>query len=545
MAMDRQSRNTGWPQCLVCGGRKVHYAFSIGTYRIEECVNCGLMRPNPQPTDKELAAISGPKDFVFSDDRHGQAHASDLRSRTADYYLDLIQSYTGRPLTGDLLEVACGHGVFLARAARRGVAVTEVEFSPFPTEVTSSKLGSHGNVICGDIEQVIASGQRFDFIVFADVLERVRDPRAFLRHVHALLHEGGVAVALVPSLNSPSARLMRSKSVEFRPEHLWYFSTSTLKRLLYTEGFGALKVAHAKKALSFEYVAQHFDRYRVEPFSSLVAFVGRLLPRFLRRHSIRVTPSGIVALARREGTQSPKRLAVVMPAYNEVKSVRAAIERVLAKEIDGVEIELIVVESKSTDGTREIVREYEGRDRVKVVWQGQPRGKGNAVRAAFQDISADYVLIQDADEEYDIEDYDALIEPLVAGEAAFVLGARHGGSAWKMREFQHQPLVGHFLNFGHWFFATLVNVVYGLRLKDPFTMYKVFRADCLQGLKFECDRFDFDYELLIKLVRKGYIPIEIPVNYRSRSFKEGKKVNAFRDPWTWLRAIVKYRLQRL
>lgn len=76
-------------------------------------------------------------------------------------------------------------------------------------------------------------------------------------------------------------------------------------------------------------------------------------------------------------------------------------------------------------------------------------------------------------------------------------------------------------------------------------MYKVFRADCLQGLKFECDRFDFDYELLIKLVRKGYIPIEIPVNYRSRSFKEGKKVNAFRDPWTWLRAIVKYRLQRL
>jgi hypothetical protein len=76
-------------------------------------------------------------------------------------------------------------------------------------------------------------------------------------------------------------------------------------------------------------------------------------------------------------------------------------------------------------------------------------------------------------------------------------------------------------------------------------MYKVFRADCLRGLQFECDRFDFDYELLIKLVRKGYRPIEIPVNYRSRSFKEGKKVDAFRDPWTWLRAIVKFRLQKL
>jgi hypothetical protein len=114
-----------------------------------------------------------------------------------------------------------------------------------------------------------------------------------------------------------------------------------------------------------------------------------------------------------------------------------------------------------------------------------------------------------------------------------------------MRQFNDQRLTSHFLNFGHWFFATLVNVVYGLRLKDPFTMYKVFRAECLRGLKFECDRFDFDFELLIKLARKGYRPIEIPVNYRSRSFKDGKKVDVLRDPWTWLRAIFRFRLQKL
>ena len=106
-------------------------------------------------------------------------------------------------------------------------------------------------------------------------------------------------------------------------------------------------------------------------------------------------------------------------------------------------------------------------------------------------------------------------------------------------------LAGRFLNFGHWVFTTLVNVVYGLHLKDPFTMYKVFRADCLRGLSFECNRFDFDYELLIKLVKRGYRPIEIPVNYRSRSFKEGKKVDVMRDPWTWLRAVFKYRFQKL
>jgi len=234
-----------------------------------------------------------------------------------------------------------------------------------------------------------------------------------------------------------------------------------------------------------------------------------------------------------------------MPAFNEAKTIRGAIDRVLAKTIDGLEIELLVVESNSTDGTREIVREYDGHDRVKVILQDRARGKGNAVRIGLQHVSGDYILIQDADDEYDIEDYDMLLEPLMMGEAAFVLGARHGGGAWKMRQFNDSPFVSHIWNLGHWFFATLVNVVYRLSLKDPFTMYKVFRTDCLRELKFECDRFDFDLELLIKLVRKGYRPIEIPVNYRSRSFEEGKKVNGFRDPLTWIRAIVKYRFQDL
>ena len=83
------------------------------------------------------------------------------------------------------------------------------------------------------------------------------------------------------------------------------------------------------------------------------------------------------------------------------------------------------------------------------------------------------------------------------------------------------------------------------RLRDPFTMYKVFRRDCLFGLTFACDRFDFDFELLIKLLRKGYRPLEIPVNYRSRSFREGKKVSVWRDPLTWVRALVRLRLARI
>jgi hypothetical protein len=139
-----------------------------------------------------------------------------------------------------------------------------------------------------------------------------------------------------------------------------------------------------------------------------------------------------------------------------------------------------------------------------------------------------------------------LLEPLVAGRAAFVLGSRHGGrNVWKMRQFTGQHSLSLFVNLGHWFFTTLINVLFLQRLRDPFTMFKVFRRDCLYALEFECNRFDFDYELLIKLIRKGYRPMELPVNYRSRSFKEGKKVRMFRDPLTWLVAIAWLRFVKI
>jgi len=359
------------------------------------------------------------------------------------------------------------------------------------------------------------------------------------------LHDDAIVAVVLPTLDSNSARLMRTKWAEFKPENLWYFSSATLKRVLYSEGFGHFRVAPARKILSFDHNAEHFDGRAAKSFASLIDLARRLVPRFLRRLKLRLTASGIVLLGRKAEKRARRLLSVIMPVFNEAKSVRAGIERVLTKQIPDIDIELIIVESGSTDGTREIVREYEAREGVTVIWEEEPRGKGHAVRAGFERVHGDFILIQDADDEYDIEDYDVLLEPLTSGEAAFVLGARHGGRTWKMRRFNDQRLAGNLLNLGHWGFTLLVNLLYGLRLKDPFTMYKVFRADCLRDLKFECNRFDFDCELLIKLVRSGYRPIEIPVNYRSRSFKEGKKVDVMRDPWTWLRAILKFRFQRI
>jgi glycosyltransferase involved in cell wall biosynthesis len=206
----------------------------------------------------------------------------------------------------------------------------------------------------------------------------------------------------------------------------------------------------------------------------------------------------------------------------------------------GFDKELIIVESNSTDGTRELVQTYQHHDGVRIILESRPRGKGHAVRQGLDHARGDIVLIQDADLEYDVNDYDALISPLQQYRSAFVIGSRHTGS-WKIRTFNNQPIIAPLFNLGHLFFLGLFNIMYGKKLADPFSMYKVFRRSCLDGLKLECNRFDFDFELVIKLIRQGYEPLEIPVNYNARSFQEGKKVSALRDPPTWLWALLKYR----
>jgi glycosyltransferase involved in cell wall biosynthesis len=241
----------------------------------------------------------------------------------------------------------------------------------------------------------------------------------------------------------------------------------------------------------------------------------------------------------------PRVLSVVVPVFNERATAKESLDAIVAKTIPGWELEIIMVESNSTDGTRDIVLGYQNHPRVKVVLEDKPSGKGHAVREGFKHATGEVMLIQDADLEYDLADYDILLAPIAAGRQAFVLGSRHGTGGWAMRKFDDQPLHALLLNTAHWTFTLMINVSLGIWLRDPFTMYKVFRRDCLDGLTFECNRFDFDWELLIKLVRKGHRPIEIPISYKSRSFKEGKKITMFRDPLTWMWALVKYRCVRL
>lgn len=235
-------------------------------------------------------------------------------------------------------------------------------------------------------------------------------------------------------------------------------------------------------------------------------------------------------------------LSIILPVFNEAKTIETVIQSLLSKKIENLNLEIIIVESNSTDGTRNIVLQYQDVPNIRLILEKNPLGKGHAVRAGLKIASGDFILIQDADLEYDINDYEELLSPLISEKSAFVLGTRHGNNGvLKMRKFNGRALFSLFLNMGHYTFTTIINLLYRQRLKDPFTMYKVFRRDCLTDIEFTADRFEFDVELLIKLIKKGYIPIEIPVSYQSRSFEEGKKIRLILDTFLMLKMVIKLR----
>lgn len=231
-----------------------------------------------------------------------------------------------------------------------------------------------------------------------------------------------------------------------------------------------------------------------------------------------------------------------MPVYNEEATVAEVLDEVLQAPLPaGIELELIVIESNSSDDTGKIVAKYERSDpRLQLIVQDAPRGKGNAVREGLRHVTGDVVLIQDGDLEYRVDDYPRLLAPILDGQTDFVLGSRHAKGR-PMRHFEDARLTSSVMNVAHWLFAALFNLVYRTRMRDPFTMYKVFRTECIEGLELVCDRFDFDWELVAKLVRRGYDPLEIPVTYISRGYASGKKVRLFRDPLTWLKALARFR----
>jgi len=217
-------------------------------------------------------------------------------------------------------------------------------------------------------------------------------------------------------------------------------------------------------------------------------------------------------------------------------------KRVEAVDIGDVEKEIIIVESNSTDGTRSLVDNYFKQGRCKLILQDRPRGKGNAVREGLKLASGDIILIQDADLEYNPEEYPELIKPIVEGKTKFVLGSRHlGAGSWKIRSFDDSKWYAQLINYGTEVFGFIFALLYGQTLTDPQTMFKVFRRECMYGITWKSNYFQLDWEIVCKFVKRGYIPMEIPVSYDSRSNEEGKKIKLWRDGPLALWAMFYYR----
>ncbi len=228
------------------------------------------------------------------------------------------------------------------------------------------------------------------------------------------------------------------------------------------------------------------------------------------------------------------KLSVVIPCFNEVGTIRQIVDRVRAAPVD--DKELIIVDDCSTDGTRELLRGEIAPLVSQVLYHERNRGKGAALRTGFAAATGDIVLVQDADLEYDPEEYPRLIKPIVDGKADVVFGSRFmGGQPHRVVYFWH--MVGNKL------LTLLSNMFTNLNLTDMETCFKVFRRETLRRIVVEEDRFGFEPEITAK-VAKLRVPIyEVGISYYGRTYEEGKKIG-WRDGFRALYVIVKYNVLR-
>jgi glycosyltransferase involved in cell wall biosynthesis len=228
----------------------------------------------------------------------------------------------------------------------------------------------------------------------------------------------------------------------------------------------------------------------------------------------------------------PPLLTVVMPAFNERNSIRNIVQAVLSSPVKS--LELIIVDDGSTDGTREILRNEIGiLPGVRVIMHEKNAGKGAALRTGFQAATGDFVIIQDADQEYDPGEYPRLLEPLLLDMADVVFGSRFLGGPHRVLYFWH--------SVGNSVLTMASNVVTDLNLTDMETCYKVFRRSVLQGLVLEEDRFGFEPEITAKVARLGVRVFEVPISYNGRTYAQGKKIG-MKDGFRALYCIAKYGL---
>ncbi|MGB0034020.1 MAG: glycosyltransferase family 2 protein [Candidatus Acidiferrales bacterium] len=241
------------------------------------------------------------------------------------------------------------------------------------------------------------------------------------------------------------------------------------------------------------------------------------------------------------------RLSIIIPVYNEFAFIEEVLRRV---QDSGYADEVIVVDDASTDGTRQLLQEFQTRqsagqhdtgtaqsrgklrlDKINFFFQEQNQGKGAALRRGFKQASGDILLVQDADLEYDPKDYPKLLEPILDGRADVVYGSRFLGGPQRVHFFWHYV--------GNKFLTLLSDMITNLKLTDMETCYKVFRREVIEGIHLRSNRFGFEPEVTAKIAKGKWRVYEVPISYSGRTYDEGKKIT-WRDGVVALYCILRY-----
>jgi len=225
------------------------------------------------------------------------------------------------------------------------------------------------------------------------------------------------------------------------------------------------------------------------------------------------------------------KISVVIPVYNEVGTIKEIVSRVQAV---GLEKEIIIVDDRSTDGTLEHLHEIsQTQENIKLICHDHNQGKGAALRTAFECVTGDIVIIQDADLEYDPREYPVLLEPILDGRADVVYGSRFLGGPHRVLFFWHYV--------GNKFLTLLSNMLTNLNLTDMETCYKAFKREVLNDLKLKSNRFGFEPEFTAKIAKKGFRVYETSISYSGRTYAEGKKIG-WKDGVKAIFAIIWFRI---
>ena len=227
------------------------------------------------------------------------------------------------------------------------------------------------------------------------------------------------------------------------------------------------------------------------------------------------------------------KLSIIVPAYNEEKTISKVIRRVKDAKLGNIKKEIIVVDDFSTDGTKKVLLKLKNKG-MKIFFHEKNQGKGTAIRTALKHATGDIMLIQDADLEYDPKEYKKLLKPIIEHNSEVVYGSR----LVSIRKNLKKMYKLHY--FGNLFLTAITGILYGAKITDMETGYKVFKKEVIQNMNLKAKRFDFEPEITAKILKKGYKITEVPIDFMGRKFSEGKKIT-WKDGIKALFYLIMYR----